>query len=115
MKRAVVYLRCAAAPLPGGADPIARQHERVANYATRNGYAIVATYTDRGHSGATLERPSLTRLRDELAHTAAEVVLVSDVSRLSRRPEQHRALLGELGRCGVAVESVAGSLERMIA
>src|SRR4029453_5953102 len=63
---------------------------------------VVDEFLDDGHSGAILERPALTRLRDAVRAGAIEVVLAHDPDRLSRKLAHQLLLLEELEtRCRV--------------
>lgn len=63
------------------------QADVIAAYARKMGFRIVATYTDAGHSGLTLQaRPSLKRLLNDVLgrDTRFQAILVYDVSRWGR-------------------------------
>ena len=53
-------------------------------YAASRSYEIVGEISDDGISGATLDRPGLTRLRTMVAAGSVDVILTYDVDRLSR-------------------------------
>src|SRR5215813_7161777 len=78
--------------------------------AERKGYTIPARaeFTDDGYSGATLERPALTRLRDAVRAGAFDVVLIYDPDRLSRHLAHQLLLLEEIENQRVAVEWASG-------
>jgi site-specific DNA recombinase len=59
---------------------------------------------DDGHSGATLRRPGLDRLRDAAASGALDLVLVTAPDRLARNYVHQMVLLEELDRAGCQVE-----------
>jgi len=73
----------------------AQAHELRALAATK-GYRVVDEFLDDGHSGATLDRPALARLRDAVRACAIEVVLAHDPDRLSRKLAHQLLLLEEL-------------------
>jgi site-specific DNA recombinase len=70
--------------------------------AERKGYQIVSEFVDDGVSGATLDRPALTRLRDNLK--LFQVVLVHAPDRLSRLLVHQLILMEEFKKAQVAVE-----------
>lgn len=70
--------------------------------ADRKGYQIVAEFSDDGVSGATLDRPALTRLRDNLK--LFQVVLVHAPDRLSRVLVHQLILMDEFRAAKVQVE-----------
>jgi site-specific DNA recombinase len=79
----------------------AQQHELRAHAAAK-GYRVVDEFLDDGHSGATLDRPALMRLRDAVRAGTIEVVLAHDPDRLSRKLAHQLLLLEELeARCRV--------------
>src|SRR5262245_29241604 len=63
-------------------------------------------YRDDGYSGASLTRPGLDRLRDDVALAEAEVVIITAPDRLARKYVQQVLLLEEFERRGVRVEFV---------
>src|SRR5207247_366527 len=73
----------------------AQAHELRALAASK-GYRVVDEFLDDGHSGATLDRPALARLRDAVRAGAIEVVLAHDPDRLSRKLAHQLLLLEEL-------------------
>jgi site-specific DNA recombinase len=65
-------------------------------------------FEDEGHSGATLVRPALERLRDLVAGVGVDVVLVYSPDRLARKFAYQALLIEEFTRCGTRVEFVNG-------
>ena len=63
-------------------------------------------FQDEGHSGATLVRPALERLRDLAAQGCVDVVLVWSPDRLARKFAYQALLAEEFTRAGVRVEFV---------
>lgn len=63
-----------------------------------------AEYVDDGYSGADVDRPALTRLRDAARAGAFDVILAHDPDRLSRRLVHQVFLLEEFETAGVHVE-----------
>jgi len=61
-------------------------------------------FSDDGFSGATLRRPGLDRLRDAVAASALDRVLVTAPDRLARNYVHQMVLLEELARFGCQVE-----------
>src|SRR3712207_3392510 len=55
-------------------------------WATSNGYQIAEEFEDRGYSGASLERPGLSRVRDLVAAGGVSVVVAQDRDRIARDP-----------------------------
>src|SRR5215210_6376704 len=71
-------------------------------YAAHEGYVVPEGHeiADPGHSGATLERPGMDRVRDLVAEGNVSVVLAQDRDRFAREPALHYLLKGELREHG---------------
>jgi site-specific DNA recombinase len=63
-------------------------------------------FEDEGHSGATLVRPALERLRDLAAQGCLDVVLCYSPDRLARKFAYQALLIEEFARAGVRVEFI---------
>src|SRR3954453_22172867 len=65
-------------------------------------------FSDDGHSGATLVRPALEKLRDLVAQVPVEVVLVYSPDRLARKYAYQALLIEEFAKAGSSVVFVKG-------
>jgi DNA invertase Pin-like site-specific DNA recombinase len=65
-------------------------------------------FEDEGHSGASLIRPALERLRDVVAGVGVDVVLCYSPDRLARKFAYQALLVEEFARAGTRVEFVNG-------
>jgi len=65
-------------------------------------------FEDEGHSGATLVRPALERLRDMVAGVGVDVVLCYSPDRLARKFAYQALLIEEFARAGTRVEFIKG-------
>jgi site-specific DNA recombinase len=65
-------------------------------------------FEDEGHSGATLIRPGLERLRDLVAGEMVDLVLVYSPDRLARKFAYQALLIEEFARAGTRVQFVKG-------
>ena len=65
-------------------------------------------FEDDGHSGATLVRPALERLRDLVGGVGVDVVLCYSPDRLARKFAYQALLIEEFARAGTKVEFVKG-------
>ena len=65
-------------------------------------------FEDEGHSGATLVRPALERLRDVVAGVGVDVVLCYSPDRLARKFAYQALLIEEFARAGTRVEFLNG-------
>jgi DNA invertase Pin-like site-specific DNA recombinase len=65
-------------------------------------------FEDEGHSGATLVRPALERLRDLIAGVGIDVVLCYSPDRLARKFAYQALLIEEFTRAGTRVDFIKG-------
>lgn len=72
--------------------------------AKRRKYDVVQEFVDDGVSGAVLDRPALTALRDRVAAKEIDHVLMIDPDRLSRELVITLLVLDEFKRAGVGLE-----------
>ncbi|WP_280949179.1 recombinase family protein [Hyphomicrobium sp. 802] len=92
------------------------QSEAIRQYATRRGYEIVKTYSDRGKSGLRIDgRNGLKRLIDDVQSNNAdfEAILVYDISRWGRFQDADESAYYEYicKRSGIRVEYCAEQFE----
>lgn len=92
------------------------QADTIAQYASRNGFKIVRTYTDEGKSGLRIEgRKGLQQLLEHVTNDQAdfEVILVYDISRWGRFQDADEPAHYEFicRRAGVAVHYCAEQFE----
>ncbi len=109
MTSAVIYARVSSARQKKN-ETIASQIEAVAAHAETLGLEVPEQwiFADEGHSGATLVRPALERLRDLVAGVGVEVVLCYSPDRLARKFALQALLIEEFTRAGTKVEFVNG-------
>jgi site-specific DNA recombinase len=100
--RAALYARVSS-DQQAQAGTICSQIEAVAERAGKDGLVIDAEsrFVDEGHSGATLVRPALERLRDSAAAGSIDRLYVLCPDRLARSYAYQMLLVDELQRCGV--------------
>ncbi len=109
--RCAVYCRQSVEDRSGSEfTSIDNQRESVEAYIRsqrEKGWKAIATrYDDEGISGATLKRPALQRLLDDVRSGKVDCVLVYRYDRLSRSPRDFLAITDELDRHGVTFVSV---------
>src|SRR5687767_5736959 len=102
--RTVVHVRVST-QRQAQSQSIEQQLERLRAHLRGQGEELTseAVFRDDGHSGATLNRPGLDRLRDAVRAGEVERVLVTDPDRLARNHVQLMVLLEELERAGCEV------------
>jgi site-specific DNA recombinase len=85
---------------------IEQQLGRLREYVISQGWPLSEEYIfrDDGHSGATLNRPGLDRLRDKVRAAEVDRVLLTAPDRLARNYVHQMVLLEELERTGCEVE-----------
>lgn len=85
-RTAVLYGRVSTRGQVEGGYSLPQQLEALRGYAAREGYQVVEEVRDPGHSGASLERPGMDRVRDLVAAGGVDVVLAQDRDRFAREP-----------------------------
>lgn len=85
---------------------IEQQLERLQAYAQAQGWSVSSEdlYRDDGYSGATLKRPGLDRLRDRVASSQLDRIVITDPDRLARKYVHQVLLVEELQQYGARVE-----------
>jgi len=101
--RAAVYTRVSTEEQARGGVSLEVQEDRCIEVAEAAGATEVVVYRDEGYSARTLKRPSLARLRSEIA--SLDLVVVWKIDRLSRSTRDLLNLLAELAEAGVGVRS----------
>jgi site-specific DNA recombinase len=91
-------------------ETIGSQTAAVRTHAQASGLQVAEewVFEDEGHSGATLIRPGLERLRDLVAGVGVDVVLCYSPDRLARKFAYQALLIEEFARAGTRVEFVNG-------
>ena len=109
MSNAATYARVSSARQKEQ-QTIGSQTAAVAAHAEQLGLDVPAAWVfcDDGHSGATLVRPALERLRDLVAQVPVETVLVYSPDRLARKYAYQALLIEEFAKAGTSVVFVKG-------
>jgi site-specific DNA recombinase len=94
-KRAILYARVSTEEQARTGYSLAQQIEALRQYADSEGYEVIEEVSDPGHSGASLERPGMDRVRDLVAAGGVSVVLAQDRDRIAREPAYHYLLRKE--------------------
>ena len=87
------------------AQTVEQQLERLRDHARQHGWDVPSDqiFRDDGHSGASLRRPGLERLRDRAAARALDLVMITAPDRLARNYVHQVLLLEELQGHGCEV------------
>jgi site-specific DNA recombinase len=109
MSNAAIYARVSSARQKEQAT-IGSQTAALHAHAEQLGLDVPAqwVFCDDGHSGATLVRPALEKLRDLVAQVPVEVVLVYSPDRLARKYAYQALLIEEFAKAGTSVVFVNG-------
>lgn len=81
--RAGIYLRLSKEDIQEN-NSIEAQRTITTDYAIKNGFNVVAEYEDNGYSGMLDSRPSLDRMIVDIIRNKINMVIVKDISRLTR-------------------------------
>ena len=79
-----IYVRVSTAEQAKDGYSIGEQLDRLTKYCNAMNWTIAKTYTDAGHSGATIVRPALQRMIKDVQSGCLEKVVVYKLDRLSR-------------------------------
>ncbi|RDV82974.1 recombinase family protein [Ammonifex thiophilus] len=104
--RAAIYVRVSTEEQALHGYSLAEQREACRKKAEELGAEAVVEFADEGHSGAVLERPGLTALREAVARGEVDLIVVRDPDRLSRKLAHQLLLTEEFERAGVRLEFV---------
>ena len=74
---------------------------------SHHGWTSIGTYGDVGHSGATMERPSLQRLLADMKAGMVDCVVVSSFDRLTRSMDDQAELIAEFCQHDVTLVTVS--------
>jgi site-specific DNA recombinase len=109
MTSAVIYARVSSARQKKD-ETIASQTAALRAHAEQLGLDVPGewVFEDEGHSGATLVRPALERLRDLVAGVGIDMVLCYSPDRLARKFAYQALLIEEFARVGTRVEFIKG-------
>ena len=106
--KALVYARISSVAQLKKGHGLVSQETRCREFAKMKGYEVEDVFFDKAVSGGTLQRPGIQAM---LAHMkagrreAAYVVLIDDISRLSRDIRVHLDLRDAIAACGGRLES----------
>jgi site-specific DNA recombinase len=99
-RRIILYARVSTERQASGGYSLAQQMEALREHAAREGYEVLEEVVDRGHSGATLQRPGLDHVRRLVAGGGVSAVLAQDRDRIARESTHHQLLQRELNERG---------------
>jgi site-specific DNA recombinase len=106
LKSAILYARVSTEEQARSGYSMAQQMEALREYAAREGYEVLEEVTDPGHSGTSLARPGMDRVRDLVAAGDVSVVLAQDRDRFVREPAYHYLLRREFEEQGCKLRAL---------
>ncbi len=105
-RTAVIYARVSTKEQAENGYSLRQQIERLMGWCADEGYEVLEEVTDRGQSGAYLDRPGLDRARALVEHGGVAVVLAQDRDRFAREPAYLYLLREEFASHGCAMRSL---------
>ncbi|MBI3788748.1 MAG: recombinase family protein [Ignavibacteriales bacterium] len=106
--KAVIYARTAIKEKPkmNDGNGIEAQIDAGKRYAEESGFKVTDVFIDKGFSGERLDRPSLNKMRALISHGCVDVVIVCNLSRLTRSLSNSITLKRQFTRHGAKIHSV---------
>ena len=133
MRRVVIYVRVSTQEQAAEGYSIGEQLERLRLFCKAHDWTLVDEYVDPGYSGATLQRPAISKLISDIEKETFNTILVYKLDRLSRSQKDTMHLIEDvfmvnnidfismnenfdtstpLGRAMIGILSVFAQLER---
>ncbi|WP_018085710.1 recombinase family protein [Desulfurispora thermophila] len=104
--RAAIYIRVSTDDQVRHGYSLSDQREACSKRAKDLGAATIMEFADEGISGAILNRPGLTSLREAVREGRVDVIVVRDPDRLSRKLSHQLLLTEEFEKAGVKLEFI---------
>jgi len=109
--RAIGYARVSTDKQADGGVSLEAQQEKIRAMAVVQGAALLDLIVDAGESAKTLDRPGMERLLALVDARKVDTVIIAKLDRLTRSVKDLALLLEHFTRRGVALVSVAESLD----
>ncbi len=106
MTRVATYARVSTDMQAEEGKSIAAQQAEMREFANARGWTIVAEFVDPGFTGTDMDRPGLRALRAAAEERTFDLLVVHELSRLSRRIFDTFHLFDELGKLDIGFVSV---------
>ena len=112
-RKAIIYCRTASAQQNTPMQGCDQQQDRCRAYAEERGYKIDGVFADSGLSGRAMTRPGLLALLETINGNPQKrhCIIVDDLSRIGRNPEDIAAFHKILPDSGAKLECIATELE----
>ncbi|MDP9454214.1 MAG: recombinase family protein [Actinomycetota bacterium] len=105
-RRAILYARVSTEEQARSGYSLAQQIEALRAYAEREGYEVLEEVLDPGHSGSSLDRPGMDRVRGLVQNGGVAAVLAQDRDRFSREPAYTYLLRREFEEHGTKLKAL---------
>lgn len=109
--KAVGYIRVSSAGQVADGESLERQEEKIRAYATLKGITDLQIIADRGISGSKSNRPGFLKLKELAESKAVDVIIVYDLSRLSRSVEDTIVFINRLQKYDVDFVSLSNDID----
>jgi len=100
--RVALYCRVACAD----DNAIALQELMLQSFAQEQGYGNIGVYSDNGYSGLNFIRPAFMQMETDIQAGLIDMVLVKDLSRISRNTFDAYDWIVKIQSCGVSVKTL---------
>ena len=104
--RVILYARVSTRGQAERGYSLRQQVEALRTYAESKGCEVLTEITDDGHSGMTLDRPGLERVRELVEVGGVDLVLAQDRDRFAREPAFHYLLESEFNKYGTKLAAI---------
>ncbi len=104
--RVVLYARVSTRGQAEKGYSLRQQFDALRDHASKNGYEVLDEIPDEGHSGVTLDRPGLDRVREMVERGGVDLVVAQDRDRFAREPAFHYLLETEFGKYGTKLVAI---------
>jgi DNA invertase Pin-like site-specific DNA recombinase len=105
-ERVALYARVSTDMQAEGGKSIPAQLNEMRDFAAARGWTIVSEFVDPGFSGTDMDRPGLHALLAAAEERAYDILLVHELSRLSRRIFDTFRIFEQVGKLGIGFASV---------
>jgi len=104
-KQSVIYVRVSTDEQADKGYSLPHQYSECRKYASLNDFSVLQEFLD-DYSGATLERPGFSMLREFIAHNQVDAVIVYTADRLSRNIVDFLVLRDQWEKAGIELHYV---------
>lgn len=107
---AVGYVRTATKGQTQDSISIASQERKIKEYCRKNNIELKRIFKDEGMSGVKLDRPALNQLLTFVKHDRVDMVVCSDIDRLSRNVQYYLTVKSILEKQKIEIVTLSGGI-----